>query len=152
SFVLWYSWGLTRTAYIASDETLQEGWFLKEKLEHYDALVPLLVMECRLPGGNDHTINVVFKTTSRIFSFYSSQYDDAADRWLMKPDRRAAMRNAQTLGAAIEEVVSRVGNGTVVWQIDRGDHFPDLLGDVPSVLESELGASGKTLSISTIGG
>lgn len=133
-------WGLTRICYVRADGEVREGWFLRERHQRYRTWIPILRVLCDFFGEAENEFLLSIVTNSHAWSFTSTKCDEG-DNWIPKTDLRAAKRNAELLANALAKIASTSPEAEVYWEIDKGDHMPDLAGIVGDEMELRFGAA-----------
>jgi hypothetical protein len=139
AWVFWTFYGLTRAFYSDQPNRLVEGWFLRERISHHDLLTPIVQVICHFRGVNCEDFSLRFCARSHIWSWYSSGFDKCREQWVPKESLDAERQNARLLAETVAEFLVRFPEGEVEWDVERGDHPPDLAGFVPEELEGFLG-------------
>jgi hypothetical protein len=151
AWVVWTFWGPTRVFYPSPSGGLREGWFLRECLEHHNALVPVLRLVCQFGGHPCAPFEWRAQTHSHLWSYYSSRYDRDGGGWVRKGDVTAPELNALLLARALGSLLLRFPNASFSWDVER-EHGPDLTGCVPDVIGRLFGPPHAQLEVAAIAG
>jgi hypothetical protein len=138
AWVVWTFWGLTRVCYPLPSGGLGEGWFLRERLERHDTLVPILRFICQFGADPQGPFDWRVQTHSHLWSLYSSRHDGRRRAWVKKEDGAAPEHNAKQLVRALGAWLLRFPGATFSWEVER-EHSPDLCGRVPELIGQLFG-------------
>jgi hypothetical protein len=138
AWVVWRAWGLTRSAYLTTCGELEEGSFLRERLEHYRVYVPILHITANFAGNPSEGFTFELFSNSHQFSYFEPVFSEASREWILKSDARAAQRNAQILAESIEKFLRKFAGAAFQWDVSR-EHSPDLAGSIPAELLQRFG-------------
>ncbi len=132
-------WGLTKTHYNDPHGRVKHAWALREKLVQFNNFVPLVTVALTEDCISGTHFDIHLSTRSRLWSKFTSSFDESAQDWIRKPNDGAEAANVVLACDALCQFFHNSPDAEMSWEFDQ--HHSPPLGELMVVeLERRLGA------------
>lgn len=131
-------WGDTKVFYAGKQGEIQSEWMFREWNAYLNRYVPLVEITVSEGGGADSEYDIRIVTSSRIWSKYSSEYNDKNASWIEKNGTASERYNSIYVADVLCEYLKEYGDAKLSWEYDQS-HSPRLGELLVEELEKRFG-------------